>query len=93
MFDSLGLPDDGEDDDIVDDVFIMSPVRPYHGEITWSPLSRSVIKPLLETKLCLQDDQNMSTRKQYVHKKTDNQSIVQIISQRHRCKRRIYHVA
>jgi len=58
MFDSLGLPDDGKEDDIVDDVFIMSPVRPYHGEITWSPLSRSVIKQLLEARSCLRDRQN-----------------------------------
>jgi len=58
VFDSLGLPDDGRKDDIIDDVSIMSPVRPYRGTIAWSPLSRSVIKQLLEAKPCLRDRQN-----------------------------------
>ncbi|XP_067212076.1 A disintegrin and metalloproteinase with thrombospondin motifs adt-2-like isoform X2 [Linepithema humile] len=58
----LGLEPDGEqNDETMNNVPIMSRVRPYRGNITWSPKSREKIKIQLKKKSCLRD--NMKRKK------------------------------
>ena len=55
MFNSLGLEEESNEGS---DSYVMSTTtsRPYHGNITWSPQSRNMIKNKLKNKLCLQDN-------------------------------------
>lgn len=55
MFNSLGLDDNAQPENVTD-VYIMSFVRPYRGNITWSPQSRDKIKSQLKKKSCLRDN-------------------------------------
>jgi len=72
MFNSLGLIHDDKED-IVDDVYIMSNIRPYYGRNIWSPLSQRTIKQLLETKSCLRDKQNFDLKKmENIHNNKSN---------------------
>jgi len=57
----------------VENVYIMSPIRPYRGENIWSPLSRRKIKQVLQTKLCLQERQdNDILKREYKHKNNND---------------------
>ena len=55
MFNSLGLEEESNEGS---DSYVMSNTNrwPYHGDITWSPQSRNMIKNQLKKKLCLQDN-------------------------------------
>ncbi|XP_012214601.1 A disintegrin and metalloproteinase with thrombospondin motifs adt-2-like isoform X2 [Linepithema humile] len=60
----LGLDEDSDENqknEYMNDVSIMSRVRPYRGNITWSSKSREKIKIQLEKKSCLRD--NMKRKK------------------------------
>ena len=52
MFNSLGLE---EESYVGSESYVMSTKRPYPGDMTWSPQSRSMAKRQLKNKLCLQD--------------------------------------